>query len=183
MEFKQTPIEGVWEIFPRIFEDSRGFFFESFKQEVFEKYVPNTVFTQDNQSYSSKGVLRGLHFQHAPYAQGKLVRVISGKVLDVVVDLRKDSATFGKHHKVILDGEKNNMMYVPGEFAHGFYTLEDAVFSYKCTNHYNKESESGILWDDSALDIDWGIEEGLSPIVSEKDLLLKSFEEVMTEFQ
>lgn len=182
MQFKETPFEGLWEIYPRIFEDSRGFFFESFKQEVFEKYVPNTVFVQDNQSFSTKGVVRGLHFQHDPHAQGKLVRIISGKVLDVVVDLRKESKTFGKHYKVVLDGEKNNMLYVPEGFAHGFICIEDAVFLYKCTNHYHKESESGIIWNDLVLKIDWNVE-GVEPIVSEKDLLLKTFEEVITEFE
>ncbi len=182
MEFKETPIEGVWEIYPRIFNDSRGFFFESFKQTEFEKYVPDTVFVQDNQSFSTKGVVRGLHLQHAPHAQGKLVRVISGKVLDVVVDLRKNSKTFGEHYKVILDGEQNNMLYVPEGFAHGFACIEDATFFYKCTNVYNKESESGIIWNDKDLNIDWDVE-GTELIVSDKDLLLKSFQEVITEIK
>ncbi len=171
MEFIETGIEGVWEIVPRVFGDKRGYFLETFKQSEFEEYIPNVSFVQDNQSFSTAGVLRGLHFQKGEHAQGKLVRVLSGKVLDVAVDLRDGSPTFGQHVKVVLDAERHNMLYVPEGFAHGFYTIEDATFSYKCTNYYNKESEGGLLWNDADLAIDWGAE---NPLVSEKDEQLGS---------
>jgi len=172
MEIKETGIQGLIELQPRIFEDERGFFFESFSQGKFSEIVPDTVFVQDNQSYSVGNVLRGLHFQNEPFAQGKLVRVITGKVLDVAVDIRKGSPTYGKHYKVILDSKKNNMFYIPEGFAHGFATLEPSIFSYKCTNNYNKESEGGILWNDPDLNIDWELKK---PIVSEKDQVLGLF--------
>lgn len=172
MEFKKLALSGLVEITPRIFHDERGLFFETFNNKVFKENGLNVDFLQDNQSFSKKGVVRGLHFQNAPYAQGKLVRVISGMVLDVVVDIRKDSATYGQHLKVVLDASRNNMLYVPEGFAHGFTALEDTVFVYKCTNIYNKEAESGILWNDPVLNIDWEMEE---PIVSEKDQYLPLF--------
>jgi dTDP-4-dehydrorhamnose 3,5-epimerase len=172
MQLRETSIPGLVEIFPRIFKDDRGVFFESYNEAWFaDKGLP-IHFVQDNQSFSIKGVVRGLHFQNAPYAQGKLVRVISGSVMDVVVDVRPDSPTFGKHETFILKSELNNMVYVPEGFAHGFVALEDSVFSYKCTNLYHKESESGILWNDVDLGIDWGVE---NPIVSEKDMILPTF--------
>lgn len=174
MEFRKTKIDGVIEIFPRIFGDARGVFFESFKKGLFAENGISLDFVQDNQSFSEKGVLRGLHMQHEPHAQGKLVRVITGKVLDVVVDIRKDSPTFGQHEKFVLDAVKNNMVYVPPGFLHGFYTLEDAIFSYKCTDFYNKSAEGGVKFDDNTLNIDWGVSE---PNVSEKDMQLPSFEE------
>ena len=169
MKFTKSSIEGLVEIEPRKFEDSRGYFFESYQYELFKQNGIPEVFVQDNQSYSTKGVLRGLHMQQAPFAQGKLVRVISGKVLDVAVDLRPNSATYGQYEKVILDAERSNMFYVPQGFAHGFYTIENAIFSYKCTNNYNKDSERGILWNDPDLNIDWDVK---NPNVSEKDLIL-----------
>lgn len=169
MQIRETSIAGLVEIFPRVFEDDRGFFFESYNEELFKKLGLPTNFVQDNQSFSIKGVVRGLHFQNAPFAQGKLVRVISGRVLDVAVDIRPDSPTFGKHEVFELRSDTNNMAYVPEGFAHGFVALEDSVFSYKCTNVYNKGAESGILWNDPDLGIDWGID---NPIVSEKDLIL-----------
>jgi dTDP-4-dehydrorhamnose 3,5-epimerase len=175
MEFRKSSIEGLIEIQPKIFGDSRGYFFESYRYDLFKANGIPEVFIQDNQSFSTKGVLRGLHYQKAPFGQGKLVRVISGKVLDVAVDLRPNSPTYGQHEKVVLDAELNNMFYVPPGFAHGFYTIEDAIFSYKCTNVYNKESEGGILWNDPYLNIDWGVSE---PNVSEKDLVLSSFKEL-----
>lgn len=174
MEFRQTSIEGLIEVFPRVFNDDRGYFFESYQYEAFKQNGIPEVFVQDNQSFSTKGVLRGLHLQHAPHAQGKLVRVISGTVLDVAVDVRDGSPTFGKHETFLLSSEKQNMVYVPPGFAHGFVTLEDAVFSYKCTNLYDKASESGIIWNDHELNIDWGIE---NPNVSEKDEQLPTFQE------
>jgi len=178
MEFQETKFEGVYEMFPKVFGDERGYFFESFNQSLFEKYVPNTKFVQDNQSFSTAGVLRGLHFQKPPYAQGKLVRVLKGKVLDVIVDLRKDSKTYGEWDTFELSLEKHNMLYVAEGFAHGFVTLEDAIFAYKCTNIYNKESEGGIIWNDPNLKIDWGIEK---PLVSEKDQALPTLSELEKE--
>jgi len=175
MQIRETSIEGLVEIFPRVFKDDRGVFFESFNEGSFEKMGLPTNFVQDNQSFSIKGVVRGLHFQKAPFAQGKLVRVISGRVLDVAVDIRPESPTFGKYELFELRSDINNMAYVPEGFAHGFVALEDSVFSYKCTNVYNKESESGILWNDPELGIDWGVE---NPIVSEKDIILPTFREL-----
>lgn len=175
MEFKNTKIEGLIEIFPRIFGDERGYFFESYQKSVFEKNGIPFDFVQDNQSFSTAGVLRGLHFQNEPFAQGKLVRVVKGKVLDVAVDIRPDSPTFGQYEKFILDDERQNMAYIPAGFAHGFLALEDSIFSYKCTEVYNKASESGIIWNDPTLNIDWGIE---NPNVSAKDLELPAFKEL-----
>jgi len=172
MQIRETSIAGLIEIFPRVFEDDRGLFFESYNAEGFKKLGLPTNFVQDNQSFSKKGVVRGLHFQNAPFAQGKLVRVISGRVLDVAVDIRPESSTFGKHEVFELRSDTNNMAYVPEGFAHGFVALEDSVFSYKCTNGYNKGAESGILWNDPDLGIDWGID---NPIVSEKDIILPTF--------
>lgn len=175
MEVKETFIEGLLEIYPRIFKDERGFFLETYNKTAFEKAGIKTPFVQDNQSFSVKGVLRGLHFQKEPFAQAKLVSVISGKVLDVAVDLRKNSPTFGKHFSVVLDAEKRNMLLVPEGFAHGFVALEDSVFSYKCSNIYNKESEGGIIWNDKDLNIDWGY---ANPLVSDKDQVLPAFREI-----
>lgn len=179
MEFKETPIQGLVEIFPRIFKDERGLFFESFHEKSLNENGIKAKFIQDNQSFSVKGVLRGIHLQKAPFEQGKLVRVISGKVLDIAVDLRKSSPTFGEHYKVVLDSERNNMLYIPEGFGHGFIALEDAVFFYKCTNYYNKASEAGVLWNDPNLGIDWGIE---NPLVSTKDQELPSLEEFINSF-
>ena len=131
-ELKTTTLDGVIEIFPKVFSDYRGYFFESFRQDWLEKLGVAVDWVQDNQSFSQKGTVRGLHFQVAPFAQAKLVRVISGKVRDVVVDLRKNSPTFGKSYSTILDTEKNNLLYIPEGFAHGFSVLEDAIFVYKC---------------------------------------------------
>lgn len=172
MLIRETTIAGLVEIFPRVFEDERGAFFESFNHEAFEKAGLPTHFVQDNQSFSTKGVLRGLHFQNAPFAQGKLVRVIMGRVLDVAVDIRPESPTFGQYELFELDSKRNNIAYVPEGFAHGFVALEDSIFSYKCTNLYNKASESGIIWNDPTLNIDWGIKK---PNVSQKDRELLEF--------
>lgn len=178
MEFKETGFEGLFEIQPRIFEDERGYFYESFNEKLFFDHGIKEKFVQDNQSFSKKGVLRGLHLQNPPCAQGKLVRVISGKVLDAVVDIRKDSKTFGKWYSVILDAKKQNLLYVPPGFAHGFSTLEDAVFSYKCTDFYNKSSEGGILWNDPQLKIDWMVE---NPLVNIKDQELPTFNDFINK--
>jgi dTDP-4-dehydrorhamnose 3,5-epimerase len=179
MQIRETSIAGLVEIFPRVFQDDRGFFFESYNEEIFKKLGLPTNFVQDNQSFSIKGVVRGLHFQNAPFAQGKLVRVISGRVLDVAVDIRPESPTFGKHEVFELRSDTNNMAYVPEGFAHGFVALEDSVFSYKCTNVYNKGAESGLLWNDPDLGIDWGVE---NPIVSEKDVILPTFKTLFEKY-
>ena len=179
-EIKQTSLPGVFEIFPRVFPDSRGYFFESFRGDWLEQVGVQESWVQDNQSFSQKGTVRGIHFQRGEYAQAKLVRVISGKVLDVAVDLRKGSATFGQVYTTILDTEKNNLLYIPAGFGHGFSVLEDAVFVYKCSKYYHKASEGGVLWSDPSLGIDWGVG---GPIVSEKDMLLPTLPEFVAANQ
>lgn len=175
MEFRQTSIEGLIEIFPRIFGDERGYFLESYHKKAFADNGIPFDFVQDNQSLSSPGVLRGLHFQRDPHVQGKLVRVLKGKVLDIAVDIRPNSPTFGRYEKFILDDERQNMVYIPAGFAHGFLALEQCLFTYKCTNLYNKASEGGIIWNDPDLNIDWGIE---NPNVSQKDLELYKLRDI-----
>jgi dTDP-4-dehydrorhamnose 3,5-epimerase len=176
MEFKESYIKGLIEIVPKVFGDERGYFLETYNEKIFKENGIPAKFVQDNQSFSVKGVVRGLHFQRPPFAQGKLVRVVTGKVLDVAVDLRKGSPTFGKYDSFILDSKKCNMVYIPEGFAHGFASLEDSIFTYKCTNLYNKESEGGINWADPLLNINWMIE---NPIVSEKDKVLKNIDELV----
>lgn len=174
MEVIKTDIEGVVIIEPRIFSDERGYFYESFSQREFEEKVCKTVFVQDNQSKSSYGVLRGLHFQKPPYCQSKLVRCIKGAVLDVAVDIRKGSPTFGKYVAVELTEDNHRQFFVPRGFAHGFAVLSDeAVFQYKCDNFYNKESEGSVAWDDETLAIDWKIDLN-KVLLSEKDKQSKS---------
>ncbi|WP_194973630.1 dTDP-4-dehydrorhamnose 3,5-epimerase [Aquiflexum lacus] len=173
MKILTTPIEGLFELYPKIFEDNRGYFFESFKKSELSEYGIDKVWVQENQSFSKAGTVRGLHFQHEPYAQAKLARVLKGKVLDVVVDLRKGSVTYGAVYTKVLDDIQHNMLYVPEGFAHGFSVLEDAVFSYRCSNYYNKSSEGGVIWNDPQLAIDWEVK---TPILSEKDQLLPTFE-------
>lgn len=169
MEVIQTDIEGVVILQPRIFGDERGYFFESFSQRNFEEQVCKTVFVQDNESKSCYGVLRGLHFQKMPYAQSKLVRVVKSKVLDVAVDIRKGSPTFGKHVAVELSEENKRQFFIPRGFAHGFVVLsEEAIFQYKCDNLYAPESEGALAWDDPDLGIDWQIP-AEKIILSEKD--------------
>ena len=175
MEFRQTCIEGLIEVLPRIFGDERGYFLESYHKQAFSDNGIPFDFVQDNQSLSSAGVLRGLHFQREPHAQGKLVRVIMGKAIDVAVDLRPGSPTLGKHEKFLLDSKTQNMVYIPAGFAHGFLALEQCLFTYKCTNFYNKASEGGIIWNDPDLAIDWGIE---NPNISQKDLELPKFKDI-----
>jgi dTDP-4-dehydrorhamnose 3,5-epimerase len=173
MKFTPLAIKGLVLIEPTVYADSRGIFFESYNQQQFLKHGIDTVFVQDNQSVSN--VLRGLHFQEAPLEQGKLVSVIRGKVLDVAVDIRTDSPTFGKYISVELSEANKNIFWMPPGFAHGFSVLEEGtVFCYKCTNFYNKASERGIRFDDPTLNINWGVS---NPVVSEKDLQLISFEE------
>lgn len=179
MQIKETGIQGLIEISPNVFKDDRGYFLETYHIGKFKEIGITSSFLQSNQSYSVKGVLRGLHLQKEPFAQGKLVKVTSGRVLDVAVDLRKDSPTFGKYAKVVLDSMLNNMFYVPEGFAHGFLALEDTVFSYMCTNIYDKPSESGIIWNDAEVAIDWEFEKyGVTePIISEKDMELPTLQQ------
>lgn len=167
MEITKTAIPDVLIIKPDVFGDDRGYFFESYQQEKFKAYGINAAFVQDNESCSQKGVLRGLHFQKPPFAQGKLIRVIRGAVMDVAVDLRRASPTYGKWVSMMLSGENKCMCWIPEGFAHGFITLEEnTVFSYKCTNYYNKASEGSVRWNDPTLNINWGTE---NPILSGKD--------------
>jgi len=164
-----TEIEGVKIIEPKIFGDARGYFFESFSQREFEEKVCKTTFVQDNESRSVAGVVRGLHFQKPPFTQSKLVRVVKGSVLDVAVDIRKGSPTFGKHVAVVLSAENHRQFFVPRGFAHGFAVLsEEAVFQYKCDNYYAPQSEGAIAWDDPDLGIDWMVPTA-NRILSEKD--------------
>ncbi len=180
MKFEKNKLEGVFEIFPSVFEDERGYFFESYNEEAFKAQGIDDDFVQDNQSKSSKGVLRGLHFQNPPYAQCKLVRVTTGSALDVIVDLRKESPTYGQHQTFLLESTKHNMVLVPEGFAHGFVALEDdTTFCYKCSNLYNKKSEGGLKWDDSTLNIDWQVGKY---IVSEKDQELPGFDSFVSQF-
>ena len=168
MKIETTDIEGILILTPPVFGDERGYFFESFNQKKFEEAAGIKVnLVQDNQSKSQKGVLRGLHFQNPPFAQGKLVRVLAGSVLDVGIDIRKNSPTYGQQFTIKLDAITNQMVWLPPGIAHGFVALEDdTVFFYKCSNYYNKESEGCILWNDPTLAVNWEIE---NPILSEKD--------------
>ncbi len=180
MQLLKTPLENLLIIQPTVFEDGRGYFFESFSKKQFQLHGIDVEFVQDNQSMSQAGVLRGLHFQNPPYAQGKLARVIKGAVKDVVVDIRKKSATYGKHFTIELNEKNKIMLWIPPGFAHGFLTLQnETIFSYKCTNIYNKESEDCILWNDKDLSINWEIE---NPIISEKDKLGKKFVDFTSQF-
>ena len=176
MVVKETILKGCYTLHPKVFEDKRGYFIESYNENTFKKSLGQDInFVQDNESQSSKGVLRGLHYQTGKFAQAKLVRVIKGKVLDVAVDLRKDSLTFGKHVSAILSEENKTQLFIPRGFAHGFLVLEDdTIFSYKCDNFYNKESEAGIIYNDKDLNIDWKFSEN-ELILSEKDMSLPSF--------
>lgn len=169
MEIIKTAIDGVVVIKPRLFMDNRGYFFESFSQREFDEKICPIRFVQDNESKSSYGVLRGLHFQKPPYAQSKLIRVIKGKVLDVAVDIRKGSPTFGQHVSVELDDDNHLQFFIPCGFAHGFAVLSDeAVLQYKCDNFYSPQSEGALAWDDPSLGIDWRIPVD-KVILSEKD--------------
>jgi len=180
MQVIQTNLSGLIVIQPKVFEDARGYFFESYNRDVFRKHGIVDEFVQDNESLSQKGVLRGLHFQNPPHAQAKLVRVITGAVLDVVVDIRKKSLTYGKHFSEELSAKNKKMMYVPVGFAHGFFVLEsNTIFSYKCSGAYNKAAEEGILWCDEELGINWGIK---NPILSEKDKLAQRFKDFESKF-
>ncbi len=180
MEILKTPLEGLLIIKPDVFEDERGYFFESFNSVKFATAGLELSFLQDNESMSKQGVLRGLHFQAPPFDQGKLVRVIRGAVIDVAVDIRKGSPTYGKWESVMLSGKNKWMYWIPAGFAHGFATLEDdTIFFYKCTNVYNKNSEGSICWNDPDLAIDWGIR---NPVVSEKDQVSPFFNGFVSPF-
>ncbi len=182
MPFIATGIRDLQVFEPRVFADSRGYFFESFNKQTFEEAGIATTFVQDNESRSNKGVVRGLHYQHEPFAQAKLVRVVAGRVLDIALDIRKGSPTFGKYFSIELSAENKLQLYIPRGFAHGFSVLEDnTIFQYKCDNFYSKESEGGINGFDAALNIDWGIQLG-DAIVSEKDKDLPSFANCVTHF-
>jgi dTDP-4-dehydrorhamnose 3,5-epimerase len=163
-------IPGLYEIQPKVFGDKRGYFFEVYSEKDFFEAGLKMKFVQDNQSSSTKGVLRGLHFQ-TRHPQGKLVRAVSGQVYDVAVDLRKGSPSFGNYYGVILDSEKQNQFYIPEGFAHGFYVLSDsAVFAYKCTDFYDPQGEGGLMWNDPTIGIDWAsVAPDISPLLSEKD--------------
>ena len=180
MQFIQHDLPGVIECIPTKFQDDRGHFYESYNQTRFAANGITENFVQDNYSYSTAGVIRGLHFQKEPHGQGKLVRCMTGKVMDVVVDLRKSSPTFGQYGTYILDAEVGNMLYVPVGFAHGFVALTDTIFVYKCTNFWNKDAESGLRWNDPTLNIQWGVE---NPIVSDKDQILPLFDSNETIFK
>lgn len=178
MKITETHLVGCFVLEPKIFQDKRGRFFESFNQKKFELKTDLKInFVQDNQSISQKGVVRGLHLQRGDFAQAKLVRIIKGKVLDVVVDVRKNSKTFGQLFSCILSEENNKQLFIPKGFLHGFSVLENnTIFSYKCDNYYNQESEDGVLFNDTTLNIDWMLNEE-EIIVSEKDQKLQTFNE------
>ncbi len=181
MNVIKTDIDGLVIIEPRVFGDSRGYFFESFSERDFKREVADVDFVQDNESKSSYGVVRGLHFQRPPYAQAKLVRVVKGKVLDVAVDLRKGSPTFGHHVAVELSEDNHRQMFIPRGFAHGFSVLSDEViFQYKCDNFYAPQSEGAVAWDDPDLGIDWGIPANKA-LLSDKDRKHPRLKDVLGE--
>ena len=183
MAFLTCDLKGLIIVEPTIFEDSRGYFFEAYNEKDFQQNGINCRFVQDNQSCSSYGVIRGLHFQQNPFAQAKLIRVLEGKILDVVVDIRRNSPTYGQHFSIQLSSENKKQLFLPGGFAHGFSVLsQTAIVLYKCDAFYNKQSEGGIRYDDKNLQIDWEIEAG-KEIVSEKDLQLSSFKGIVTNFE
>jgi len=181
MEIITTKIPNLLILKPNIYRDDRGYFFESYNKELFLSKGIDQNFVQDNESKSMKGVLRGLHFQKPPYAQGKLVRVMKGAVLDVAVDLRKSSSTYGQWESIELTEDNKFMYWIPPGMAHGFITLEDnTVFFYKCTNVYNKQSEGSILWNDPDLNINWG--SNIKPLLSEKDKISPLFKDFISPF-
>lgn len=181
MNFTATPLEGVWVIEPAVFADDRGFFLESYHKQKFAEHGITEEFVQDNHSFSKKNVVRGLHFQHPPYAQSKLVRVIQGEVFDVAVDIRPHSPTFGKWFGVHLSAENKKMLYIPVGFAHGFCVVsETADFTYKCGAPYNQQADGGIFWNDPAIGIEWPVTPD-SAILSEKDIQLPKLSELQLQ--
>jgi len=182
MKFTKTSIEGLVIIDPTVFGDNRGYFLESYNEKEFKEVIGNVSFVQDNESKSSKGVLRGLHFQKSPFAQAKLVRCIEGKVLDVVVDIRKNSKTYGQYFTTELSGENKKQVFIPRGFAHGFLVLSDsAIFAYKVDNTYAPEHDAGIRWNDPIVNIQWGLSES-EVLVSDKDAQLPFFNEFDSPF-
>jgi len=181
MNFIATKLQGCYCIEPKIFDDHRGYFMESFNEKTFyEKTGQQIHFVQDNQSFSSKGVLRGLHYQVGEHAQSKLIRVLSGEILDIAVDIRPDSVTYGQHVTIVLSSENQKQFFIPKGFAHGFLVLSDtATIFYKCDNFYNKESEGGIIYNDPTLNIDWQFSES-ELIISEKDAVQPTFDKART---
>lgn len=179
MKFEKTSLDNVWLIKPRVFEDSRGHFLEAFREQIFRENGVEHHFVQDNISTSTKGTVRGLHYQIPPYSQAKMVMAVYGKILDVAVDMRKDSPTFGNHFAAELSDENRHMMLIPSGFAHGFSVLSDtATVFYKCDQYYHKDSERGVRWNDPELNIDWKTE---SPIISDKDQTQPLFSDVKEE--
>ena len=176
MQFKTTGIEGLVQITPTVYQDDRGWFYEFYREDAFQKIGITNHFVQENHSFSKKGIVRGLHLQLPPFQQAKLVAVISGQILDVVVDLRKGSKTFGEVYSCLLGGNDHTMLMVPEGFAHGFAALEDSLFFYKCSNFYDKASESGIVWNDPQLKVDWPF---AKPLLSEKDRELPTLDELL----
>ena len=180
MNIIETKLPGLLIIEPKVFGDKRGYFFESYNKEAFNLAGLEEEFVQDNESFSGKGVLRGLHFQNPPFEQGKLVRVASGAVIDVSVDIRKHSPTYGKWEAIEISAENKRMLWIPPGFAHGFVSLsENNLFLYKCTNVYHKESENSIIWNDPNLNIDWGVE---NPLISDKDKEAPGFDQLVSPF-
>jgi dTDP-4-dehydrorhamnose 3,5-epimerase len=180
MDIIKTDQEGLLLIQPEVFSDSRGYFFESYRKDILTRYGVKSEFVQDNISKSKKNTIRGLHYQVGKYEQGKLCQVISGKILDVALDIRFNSPTFGKHFSQELSGDNHTMIWIPPGFAHGFSVLSDeAVFLYKCTAYYNKESERSVLYNDPDLNIDWKVKD---PVVSEKDINAKLFKNIERDF-
>ena len=183
MKFTKAIIQGIVVIEPTVLGDQRGYFLESFNKSVFEKAIGKVSFVQDNESRSSKGVLRGLHYQKPPFAQAKLVRCLYGKVLDIALDIRKDSPTYGLYHSAVLSGENKKQLFVPRGFAHGFIVLSDtAVFAYKVDNIYAKDYEGGIQWNDKELGIEWGLKES-EILISDKDEQLSLFSQFKSPFK
>jgi dTDP-4-dehydrorhamnose 3,5-epimerase len=182
MKIVKTDIEGLLIIEPRVFNDDRGYFYESYNKQKFTEAGIAVNFVQDNQSFSHKGALRGLHGQADPFAQGKLVRVINGSVLDVAIDIRKASPTYGKHFSIELSGDNKLQLWIPAGFLHGFATLEDnTIFTYKVNNYYDKASEIGVIWNDPDLAINWGISPG-EILLSPKDEILPTFKDFKSPF-
>ncbi|MBP6732993.1 MAG: dTDP-4-dehydrorhamnose 3,5-epimerase [Chitinophagales bacterium] len=183
MPFVETGLPGLLIFEPRVFTDARGYFFEVHSEKLFADAGINARFVQDNESKSQRGVLRGLHYQQNPMAQAKLVRVVDGEVLDVVVDIRKGSPTFGKSFSLVLSSENKKQLFIPRGFAHGFSVLsETVIFQYKCDNYYSKESEGGVLYNDPALNIDWQIDLATA-VVSDKDKTLPLFKDCVNNFE
>ncbi len=184
MNITETPISGLLVIEPKVWKDNRGYFYESYNSKLFSQAGIDANFVQDNQSFSQKGALRGLHAQRNPFEQGKLVRVLQGKVLDIAVDIRKQSDTYGQYFSLELSGDNHKQLWIPSGFLHGFLTLEDdTIFTYKVTNYYDKASEIGVIWNDADIDINWNSsipEEEL--LLSEKDLILPAFKDFDSPF-